>query len=85
MSGHSWEPERFVCCDFEGNEVWRANLSERFGPFDIAFGMSSTPVLHGERVFFQFIHGDGDASTHEALVVALDKKTGRGESGGHLA
>ena len=65
-----------VCCDFEGNEVWRANLSERFGPFDIAFGMSSTPVLHGDRVFFQFIHGDGDASTHEALVVALDKRTG---------
>lgn len=65
-----------LCCDFDGNEVWRSDLNERFGPFDIAFGMSSTPVLHGERLFFQFIHGDGDASTHEALVVSLDKKTG---------
>jgi outer membrane protein assembly factor BamB len=65
-----------LCCDFEGNEVWRSNMSDRFGPFDIAFGMSSTPVLHGERLFFQFIHGDGDASTHEALVVAIDKRTG---------
>jgi outer membrane protein assembly factor BamB len=65
-----------LCCDFEGHEVWRADMSERYGPFDIAFGMSSTPVLHGDRIFFQFIHGDGKAETHEALVVALDKGTG---------
>ncbi|MGH7202487.1 MAG: PQQ-binding-like beta-propeller repeat protein, partial [Planctomycetaceae bacterium] len=64
-----------ACFDFQGNEVWSMNLQDRFGKFDIAFGMSSTPVLHGDRLYFQFIHGDGRPSTQEALVACIDKRT----------
>lgn len=65
------------CYDFDGNEIWNFNMQDRYGRFDIQFGMTSTPVLDGDRLYFQLIHGDGDAATQEALVVCLDKLTGK--------
>lgn len=66
-----------ACFDFDGNEVWRFNLGDRFGKLDIAFGYTSSPVLHKDRLYLQLIHGDGNAATREARVVALDKRTGK--------
>ena len=65
-----------ACLTAEGEPVWGANLQHRFGAFNIQFGFSSTPVLHDGRLYFQLIHGDGDARTREAKVVALDAATG---------
>ncbi len=65
-----------ACYDVEGNEVWKFNMQDRYGKFNIQFGMTSTPVLEGDGLYFQLIHGDGDAATQEALVVCLDKRTG---------
>jgi outer membrane protein assembly factor BamB len=65
------------CWTVEGKEVWKFNLQDRYGKFNIQFGMTSTPVLDGERLFVQLIHGDGNAKTREAVVVGLDKKTGK--------
>lgn len=59
-----------ACFDPEGNAVWQANLQERYGKFDIQFGMTSTPVLDGDRLFLQLIHSGG------AQVVALNKLSG---------
>jgi outer membrane protein assembly factor BamB len=64
------------CYDFDGKEVWKTNLQDRYGKFNIQFGLSSTPVLDGERLYLQLIHGDGNPKTREAVVVALDKATG---------
>jgi outer membrane protein assembly factor BamB len=64
------------CYDIDGNEVWRFNVQKRYGRFNIQFGMTSTPVLDGDRLYLQLIHGDGDANTAEAIVVCLDKTTG---------
>ena len=58
------------CFDLDGNKVWSFNAQDRFGRFDIAFGLTSTPVLDGDRLYLQFIHSGG------AKVVALDKHTG---------
>lgn len=66
-----------ACFDFNGTLVWSFNLQKRYGKFRISYGMSSTPVLDGDRLYCQLIHGDGDASTHEAVVVSLDKHTGK--------
>ncbi|MCB9938449.1 MAG: PQQ-like beta-propeller repeat protein [Planctomycetaceae bacterium] len=49
----------FGCYSLEGDEVYRFNLQDRYGPFNIAFGMTSTPVLDNGRLYFQFIHGEG--------------------------
>ena len=66
-----------ACFDFAGNEKWKFNLQDRYGQFKIQFGMASTPVLHEDRLFLQLIHGDGKANTEEALVLALEKATGK--------
>jgi outer membrane protein assembly factor BamB len=60
-----------ACFDFDGNEVWKLNLQDRYGKFDIQFGMTSTPVLDGDRLYLQLLH------TGDALVLALDKATGK--------
>ena len=62
----------FACYTLQGDEVYRFNLQERYGPFKIAFGMTSTPVLDNGRLYFQFIHGEGKPDTREAMVVCLD-------------
>lgn len=59
------------CFDFDGKEIWQFDVEERYGDFDIAFGMTSTPVLHGDKLYLQLIHSGG------AKVVALDKSTGK--------
>jgi len=43
-------------------------LQERYGKFNIQFGMSSTPVLDGGVLYFQLIHGEGNPKTREACV-----------------
>lgn len=65
------------CYDFSGGEVWKFDLQERYGKFIIQFGMTSTPILDGDRLYLQLIHGDGNAKTREALVVCLEKATGK--------
>ena len=64
------------CWTVAGKEVWKFDLQDRYGKFSIAFGMTATPVLDGDRVYVQLIHGEGNAKTREAIVVCLDKKTG---------
>lgn len=66
-----------ACFTHNGDEVWRLDLNERYGPLDIQFGYSSTPVLHAGRLYLQIIHGDGDPASEEARVVCLDFATGQ--------
>ncbi|MFN0054439.1 MAG: PQQ-binding-like beta-propeller repeat protein [Planctomycetales bacterium] len=65
------------CFDMAGKEVWKFDVQDRYGKLKIQFGMTSSPLLDGDRLFLQLIHGDGDAKTREALVVCLDKRTGK--------
>ena len=66
-----------ACYTVHGDDVWKFNTEDRYGPFNIMFGMSSTPVLDTGVLYLQLIHGDGDAKTTEACVVALDGLTGK--------
>lgn len=65
------------CYDIAGREVWKFDVQDRYGKFIIQFGMSSTPVLHNGVLYLQLIHGEGNAETREAAVVALDAATGK--------
>jgi len=58
------------CYTMDGNQVWKFNLQDRYGKFDIAFGMTSTPVLDGGRLYLQMMYTGG------AYVVALDARSG---------
>lgn len=61
----------------DGREIWKFNVADRYGALNIQFGMTSSPVLDGDRLYLQLIHGDGNPGTREALVVALDGLTGK--------
>ena len=52
-------------------------MQERYGKLNIQFGMTSSPLLDGDRLYLQLIHGEGDPKTREAKVVCLDKTTGK--------
>ena len=62
---------QLACYDFAGHEIWKIDLQQRYGRFDIQFGMTSTPVLDGDRLYLQLLHSGA------ATVLALDKTTGR--------
>lgn len=58
------------CFSAQGETLWQVDLQERYGKFDIQFGMASTPVLDGDRLYLQILHTAGQ------WVIALDKMTG---------
>ena len=67
-----------ACYTADGREVWKVDVNERFGRIDIQFGMTSTPVLDGDALYLQLIHGAmklGD-DTRTGKVIRLDKRTG---------
>ena len=66
-----------ACYNVSGDLEWRVDLQERYGKFEIQFGLSSTPVLHGDRLYLQLIHGKWSKTPSRGLVVALDKATGK--------
>jgi outer membrane protein assembly factor BamB len=61
----------FACFDMDGKEIWRFNAQERYGKFRIQHGMHTTPLLDGDRLYFQLLH----SGAH--IVMALDKATGK--------
>jgi outer membrane protein assembly factor BamB len=60
-----------VCYDFDGNEIWKTNLEQRYDAFSLYFVMASSPLLDGDRLYLQLIHSNA------WLVLALDKATGK--------
>jgi outer membrane protein assembly factor BamB len=59
-----------ACFDFQGSPVWKVNIPERYGAFKMQYGMHTTPLLYGDRLYLQLIHSGG------AWVIALDKANG---------
>ncbi|XZE44637.1 PQQ-binding-like beta-propeller repeat protein [Pirellulaceae bacterium SH467] len=68
-----------ACLNMDGEEVWKFDVGERFGAIDIQFGMTSTPVLDGDALYLQLIHGrmKMDDNTRTGQVIKLDKATGK--------
>lgn len=66
-----------ACYTVEGAPAWKFNVQDRYGKLKIQFGMTSTPVLDGERLYLQLIHGEGRPETREATVACLDAATGK--------
>lgn len=61
---------RLAAFDFAGTEIWSVDCQKRYGKFQIQFGMHSTPVLDGGRLYLALIHSGG------AHVIAIDAATG---------
>ena len=59
-----------VCADREGNIRWQRNMVDDYGPYDLKFGMASSPRLWGDKLFISCVHKG------PSYVVALNKETG---------
>ena len=60
--------------DFGGKELWARRLQEDYGPFGLNWGYASSPLLYGDRLFIQVLHG---MKTDEpSYVMAVDGETG---------
>lgn len=59
-----------ACFNFDGKRVWQFNVQDRYKHFRIYWGMASTPLLDGERLYLLIL------TTNQQFVVALDKNTG---------
>lgn len=68
-----------ACHTIDGAEVWKLDMNERFGRIDIQFGMTSTPVLDGDALYLQLIHGAMklDDDTRTGKVIRLEAATGK--------
>lgn len=66
------------CFDMDGNPVWSVDLQDRYGEFQIQFGLTSTPILSDGVIYHQMIHGDmrERGGTSVGHVVALNAKSG---------
>lgn len=54
-----------------GKALWKADLAERYGAPNMFFGLSTSPLLVGDRLFLHLLHTDAQ------LVIGLDAASGR--------
>src|SRR5262249_32956461 len=60
-----------ACFDFEGKEVWKLNVQERYRRYRTHWGLHTSPLLDGDRLYLQLL------SQTANVVVALDKADGK--------
>jgi outer membrane protein assembly factor BamB len=60
---------QLVALDMAGKPLWSSNLGAQ-SPFDIQWGHSSSPVIHGDNVLLLCYHSP------RSYLIALDKRTG---------
>jgi outer membrane protein assembly factor BamB len=59
-----------ACYDFDGKEKWHFNVQDRYGKFQIQWGIHNSPLLHEDSLYLELLHANTNS------VVALDKATG---------
>jgi outer membrane protein assembly factor BamB len=61
--------------DFSGTEVWARDIQKDYGRFGLNWGYGSSPLLHGDALFVQVLHGmrTRDAS----YLLRIDAATGK--------
>lgn len=61
---------RAVCLSAEGKIIWSVNLMQNFGARNIDWGMTESPLVDGDRVFFT-------PGGRDVMIVALDRHSGK--------
>jgi len=60
--------------DLEGNELWARNIPESYGAFGLNWGYASSPLLHGDALYVQVLHGM--RTDDPSYVLRLNAETG---------
>ena len=66
---------KFACFTMDGKEVWKRDIQADYGKFGLNHGYASTPLLHGDRLYVQVLHGM--KTDDPSYVFAADKSTGK--------
>ena len=61
--------------DFAGKELWTRDIQKDYGAFGIQFGYASSPLLHGDALYLQVLHGMH--TDDPSYVLKIDKMTGK--------
>ncbi|HIG30823.1 MAG TPA: hypothetical protein EYQ50_24665 [Verrucomicrobiales bacterium] len=60
-----------VCLTKDGEQIWKRNLQKDHGKYEIMWGMGTSPVMHGNRLFVACMHQG------PSYVLAVDSITGK--------
>jgi len=66
---------KLTCFTMDGKQVWKRDLQADYGKFGFNHGYASTPLLHGNRLIVQVLHGMH--TDDPSYVFAVDKGTGK--------
>jgi outer membrane protein assembly factor BamB len=66
---------KFACYTMDGKEVWKRDIQADYGRFGLNHGYASTPLLYGDRLYVQVLHGM--KTDDPSYVFAVDKNTGK--------
>ncbi|MEZ5305081.1 MAG: PQQ-binding-like beta-propeller repeat protein [Verrucomicrobiales bacterium] len=72
-----------VCFDVAGDEIWARNIQKDHGDFAFLWTFSSSPLLHGGKLYLQVLQRDtavsgrGKPEGNESYLLAMDPATGK--------
>jgi hypothetical protein len=66
---------KFACYTMDGKEVWKRDIQADYGKFGLNHGYASTPLLYGDRLYVQVLHGM--KTDDPSYVFAVEKNTGK--------
>ena len=61
--------------DFGGRELWARDIQKDYGTFGLNWGYGLSPLLHGDALYIQVLHGM--KTDDPSYVLRLDKATGK--------
>ena len=61
--------------DFGGTELWMRDIQKDYGRFGLNHGYGSSPLLHGDALYVQVLHGM--RTDDPSYILRIDKKTGK--------
>ena len=61
--------------DFNGKELWARDIQKEYGPFGLNWGYGSSPMLFGDSLFVQVLHGM--KTDDPSYVLRISKANGR--------
>ena len=65
----------FKAFDFAGNEIWARNIQNDYGRFGLNWGYASSPLLQGDALYVQVLHGM--KTDDPSYVLKIDKLSGK--------
>src|SRR2546421_2434618 len=60
--------------DFDGKELWMRDIQKDYGRFGLNWGYGSSPLLHGDSLFVQVLHGM--RTDDPSYLLRIEKLTG---------